>query len=150
MGLRVLASCALIALTGTVAACGGDDGDETTAAAEDAATLEIYDPAKPDGIVITNEDIVDPQPNVDAATGEPIVTFNFTLEGQRKFKQLTAGLEAGRNFVIEVDGEVVSEPVIDTTQYPNGIDAPGAQIQGGFTTAEAEELAASLGGSSAD
>ena len=48
--------------------------------------------------------------------------------------------------VLRVDARTASspEPRIDTGANPDGIDAPGAQIQGGFNQEEAEDLAAAL------
>lgn len=86
--------------------------------------------------------------------GEPatMVTLSFTPAGARRFRALTRaiarrGALTGRvqAMVISVDGRVVSNPTIDYTQYPDGLaGSAGVQIQGGFTAAQAADLAARL------
>jgi SecD/SecF fusion protein len=44
-----------------------------------------------------------------------------------------------------LDGQLITVPSIDYTQYPEGIDAStGSQISGGFTITSAQNLAAEL------
>ena len=44
-----------------------------------------------------------------------------------------------------LDGQLITAPSIDFTQYPEGIDAStGSQISGGFTISSAQELAQEL------
>jgi SecD/SecF fusion protein len=93
------------------------------------------------------------------ATGEPIVTFEFSGRGAKAFAQLTrtlarrgargaggvTGQEANQHFAIVLDDEIVSLPYIDFRVNPRGIDgSSGSLIQGGFTVAQARELASLL------
>jgi SecD/SecF fusion protein len=102
-------------------------------------------------------DLKDPKQNYDPQTNEPIVTFDFTKKGRNAFHAVTKRLaERGQlrqvpgqpvensfqTFAIVLDGKVVSRPFIDYRENPDGIDGrTGAQISGGFTTSEAQDLA---------
>jgi SecD/SecF fusion protein len=102
-------------------------------------------------------DLKDPKQNYDPQTNEPIVTFSFTSKGRNAFHDVTKRLaERGQlkqvpgqpvensfqTFAIVLDGKVVSRPFIDYRENPDGIDGrTGAQISGGFTTSEAQDLA---------
>jgi SecD/SecF fusion protein len=102
-------------------------------------------------------DLKNPEQNYDPQTNEPIVTFQFTGKGRKAFQTVTKRLaERGQlkqvpgqpvensfqTFAIVLDEEVVSRPFIDYRENPNGIDGrTGAQISGGFTTQEAQDLA---------
>ncbi|HTR72874.1 MAG TPA: protein translocase subunit SecF, partial [Solirubrobacteraceae bacterium] len=49
------------------------------------------------------------------------------------------------HFAIALDGQLITAPSIDYTQYPEGIDSSqGSQISGGFTITSAQELASEL------
>ncbi len=82
-------------------------------------------------------------------TGQPVVTMNFTGTGATDFENVTRTLaERGRivqsnqSFAIVLDGQLISNPIVDYTQYPTGIDASnGAQIQGNFSQSSAQTLA---------
>ena len=53
--------------------------------------------------------------------------------------------EALQHFAVELDGQLITVPSIDYTQYPEGIDAStGSQISGGFTITTAQNLANEL------
>lgn len=99
----------------------------------------------------------------DTTTGEPIVTFQFTDEGDAKFAEVTRRLaERGRalaarsggepdpiayfqHFAVVVDREIESWPSIDFEQYPDGIaGTAGVQISGLGSMAAAKEFAAVL------
>src|SRR5262245_11278402 len=102
-------------------------------------------------------DLKDPKQNYDPQTNQPIVTFNFTGHGRNAFQTVTKRLaERGQTkqvpgqpvensfqtFAIVLDQKVVSRPFIDYRENPNGIDGrTGAQISGGFTLTEAQDLA---------
>jgi preprotein translocase subunit SecD len=94
----------------------------------------------------------------DAATGEPVVFFEFTAEGARKFQRLTRRLAArGRmlaarsggdpqpwfqQVAIVLDREIKSAPVIDFRANPGGIPGDqGVQITGLGSVREAKDLA---------
>lgn len=82
-------------------------------------------------------------------TGQPIVLMSFTGKGASAFETVTRQLAVrGRlegqeqSFAIVLDGQIVSNPVVDYTQYPTGIDASsGAEIQGDFSQSQASTLA---------
>jgi len=82
-------------------------------------------------------------------TGQPVVTLSFTGKGATDFTDVTRTLaERGRiqqsnqSFAIVLDGQLISNPIVDYTQYPTGIDASnGAQIQGNFSQSSASTLA---------
>ena len=107
-----------------------------------------------DDPALTGADITDPEQGTDPATGAPSVTFGFTDEGAAAFQDLTRdiaqrGLEAGGgdpySFAIVVDDDIASRPIVDPVQNPDGIDgSSGAQISGGLTVDEAQQLAATL------
>jgi SecD/SecF fusion protein len=86
----------------------------------------------------------------DPTTGEPIVTMQFTGEGNKIFHDVTRD-EAIRgringspqHFAIVLDNEIRSFPQIDYEKYPDGIDPAGggAQITGLASLNEAKNLA---------
>jgi SecD/SecF fusion protein len=106
---------------------------------------------------LTGTDLKNPEQNYDPQTKEPIVTFNFTDKGRKAFHTVTKRLaERGQlkqvpgqpvensfqTFAIVLDQNVVSRPFIDYRENPDGIDGrTGAQISGGFSTPEAQDLA---------
>jgi SecD/SecF fusion protein len=101
---------------------------------------------------LSGDDIKNPEQQFDPQTNEPNVTFDFTDEGQQKFQEVTEAIaQRGlvnsvppipESFAIVLDDEIVSRPVIDPNENPNGIDGrSGAQISGGFEIQEAQDLA---------
>ncbi len=113
--------------------------------------------------VLNGEDIKNPQQSFDegaGGTGAPNVTFEFTSHGQNVFQRVTKEIahrgqeaqlpgvtheEALQHFAIVLDGQLITVPSIDFSQYPEGIDAStGSQISGGFTLSSAQELAQEL------
>ena len=86
-------------------------------------------------VMVSGEDLVDAQPGFDQRTSEPIVSFKFNLNGARKFAQATQE-NVGRPFVIVLDNEVISAPVI---REP--ILGGSGQISGSFTVQGANDLA---------
>jgi SecD/SecF fusion protein len=105
---------------------------------------------------LSGDDITDPRQEFDPTTNQPNVTFNFTGDGREKFHETTRRIaERGLNnaligrgpghFAIVLDGEVVSRPIIDPEENPDGIDGrTGAQISGSFDIQEAQDLATNL------
>jgi len=67
--------------------------------------------------------------------GNFVVTFNLDRRGAREFSRLT-GENVGRNMAITLDGKVNSAPRING-KIPSG----AGEIQGSFTSAEANDLA---------
>ena len=105
---------------------------------------------------LSGRDITDPKPGTDPQTNEPNVSFDFTDEGQRAFEQTTReiaqrgleeklpgtpGASVADHFAIVLDNEVVSRPIIDPDENPDGIDGrTGAQISG-LDFQESQDLA---------
>ncbi len=110
--------------------------------------------------VLTGSDITSPQQGSDETTGQPNVTFGFTSHGKSVFEAVTKKIahrgqeaqlpgvtheEALQHFAIVLDGQLITVPSIDFSQYPEGIDtSTGSQISGGFTLSSAQELAQEL------
>jgi SecD/SecF fusion protein len=113
--------------------------------------------------VLTGSGITHPQQSFNEGSGgngEPNVTFGFTSSGKGIFERVTKeiakrGQEAQlpgvpkeaalQHFAVALDGQLITVPSIDYTQYPEGIDASnGSQISGGFTITTAQELANEL------
>jgi SecD/SecF fusion protein len=112
---------------------------------------------------LSGTDIENPEQNSDPTTNQPNVTFDFTDDGQTAFQDVTrtiaqrgaaeappgicgtnpaAAANLSDHFAIVLDNEVVSRPIIDFCENPDGIDGrTGAQISGGFTLQEAQDLA---------
>ncbi len=101
-----------------------------------------------DDPALSGADITDPEQGTDA-NGAPSVTFDFTDEGRERFEALTgeiaeAGAAAGEPYSLAIilDGVIVSRSIIDYNANPDGIDGgDGAQISGGFSVAESQQLA---------
>ena len=113
-----------------------------------------------DNAELTGSDINDPQQQTDPVTNAPNVTFDFTDKGRKAFQTITRRIaQEGQaralgqvdantasalsgNFAIVLDSKVVSRPIINFLENPDGIDGrTGAQISGGFDIAEAQTLA---------
>jgi SecD/SecF fusion protein len=116
-----------------------------------------------DNPVLTGADITHPQQQFNEGSGgngEPNVSFGFTGHGKGVFERVTKdiakrGQEAQlpgvpkeaalQHFAVVLEGQLITVPSIDYTQYPEGIDASnGSQISGGFTLEGAQELAREL------
>jgi SecD/SecF fusion protein len=106
-----------------------------------------------DDVALRGTDIRNPEQAYDqgaGSSGEPIVTFQFTDEGRRRWEQVTreiaerglGNLNGNQHFAIVLDNELISVPFIDSTANPDGIDGrQGSQIQGGFTIESSQDLA---------
>ena len=109
---------------------------------------------------LTGDDIRNPEQQTDSITNQPNVTFDFTDEGREAFHEVTrriaqrgaekAGFgvsaeqasEISDSFAVVLDGEIVSRPIINFVENPDGIDGrTGAQISGNFSIQEAQDLA---------
>jgi SecD/SecF fusion protein len=110
---------------------------------------------------LSGKDITNPEQNFEPTTNLPNVTFDFTEEGREKFQEVTRRIaQRGRaeapvgvtsapqadqfsdHFAVVLDNEVVSRPIINFIENPDGIDGrTGAQISGTFTIQEAQDLA---------
>jgi SecD/SecF fusion protein len=113
--------------------------------------------------VLTGADVTNPQQGFDeggGGSGAPNVNFGFTSHGKQVFQQVTKEIAhrgqeaqlpgvskeaAQQHFAVALDGQLITAPSIDYTQYPEGIDASqGSQISGGFTITSAQSLADEL------
>src|SRR5215207_7328081 len=108
---------------------------------------------------LSGTDIKNPEQNFDQRGGnEPIVTFDFNDKGRKAFQTITARVAQrgadnanplnpdpesnSQHFAIALDNELVSVPLINYRENPDGIDgSTGAQISGGFTITSAQDLA---------
>ncbi|MDQ3822743.1 MAG: protein translocase subunit SecD, partial [Actinomycetota bacterium] len=109
---------------------------------------------------MTGDDLVlsGTRQDFDTGTSEPIVTMQFTDDGEDKFARITAeearrgkiytnlygggGEDVFQHFAIVLDNEIQSTPYIDFRQNPNGIaGGNGAQITGIGSLKEARDLA---------
>ena len=117
-----------------------------------------------DDIALRATQILNPQQRHDegpGATGEPVVTFDFTAEGSTAWQRLTRELadrgsrgagkqsdtNANQHFAIAIDDELLAVPYVDFRLDPEGIDPrTGSQISGAFTIASARQLAVLLAG----
>ena len=106
---------------------------------------------------LSGTDIKSPEQSFDQTVGnQPIVNFNFTDQGRDAFQAITRRVaERGvdnafgqdpeltsQHFAIALDDELVSAPLINWRENPDGIDGQnGAQISGSFTIQSAQDLA---------
>jgi SecD/SecF fusion protein len=116
-----------------------------------------------DDPVLTGADVKNPAQGLEEGgegSGQPDITFGFTSQGQNAFQKLTkeiahrgkeaqlpgVGREAAmQHFAVVLDGQLLTVPSIDYTNFPEGIDAStGSEITGGFTTTSAQNLANEL------
>jgi SecD/SecF fusion protein len=116
-----------------------------------------------DDTELTGDDITNPEQNVDPQTNEPIVTFDFTDEGQQAFAAVTQRIaqrgtevatllppgtppdQSFQSFAIALDNELISIATIDYIENPEGIDGrTGAQINGIGSLEETQTLAENL------
>jgi SecD/SecF fusion protein len=90
------------------------------------------------------------QADVDPNGGGPIVTMQFTNQGNKLFHQITREeaqrgqtLGVQQSFAIVLDDQIYSFPTIDYTKYADGIDptGTGAEITGLQSQSEASHLA---------
>ena len=79
--------------------------------------------------------MADAQPGISESTNSPIIKFRFHEAGASKLASFTRD-NVGRPFAIEVDGRVVTAPIINEP-----ILGGEAQISGDFTSGTAAQLA---------
>jgi len=139
---------------GTIVVCDvllSGDSAEACEGSSEGGTVDRYF-VMSDEPAMSGDDIRNPEQNFDPQSNAPNVTFDFTDEGRQIFEEITRGIaERGRinsfppqpeAFAIVLDDEIISRPVIDPDENPDGIDGrTGAQISGGFDLTEAQDLA---------
>ena len=84
---------------------------------------------------VTGRDVATARVSIDQNTSEPYVSVDFNAAGGKAFSDLTDA-NVGRRLAIVLDGNIHSAPQI-RERIPSG----RAQITGGFTSAEATDLA---------
>ncbi len=114
-----------------------------------------------DNPALSGTDIRNPEQSFDESAGnQPIVTFEFSDDGRRSFQEITREIAqrgadnalpgttpdtGSQRFAIVLDNELVSAPIINYRENPDGIDgSTGAQISGSFTPQTAQDLATVL------
>jgi preprotein translocase subunit SecD len=95
---------------------------------------------------LTGVDVSNPTVTSDPTTGEPVVSFEFSEDGQSAFQALTRRVaRRSGHFAIVLDGIVDSRPGLDSQSNPDGLDGRnGAQISGDFNLRKIEHLVWSL------
>jgi preprotein translocase subunit SecD len=86
-------------------------------------------------VYLTGSDLTTARVSIDQNTSEPYVSVEFNAAGAKAFGDLTEA-NVGRRLAIVLDGNVHSAPQI-RERIPSG----RAQITGGFTSADATDLA---------
>ena len=86
-------------------------------------------------IIISGDNLLDAQPQMDTQNNQTIVSFSLDRVGAKRFGKATS-TGIGKQLAIVLDGKIISAPVIrDTIASGNG------QISGGFTFQSATDLA---------
>tara|TARA_B100000780_G_scaffold192976_1_gene135987 strand:- start:945 stop:2498 length:1554 start_codon:yes stop_codon:yes gene_type:complete len=86
-------------------------------------------------IILSGENLLDAQPQMNNQTNEPVVSFTLDRVGAKRFgKATSAGI--GKQLAIVLDGKIVSSPVIR-----DAIVGGSGQISGNFTFQSATDLA---------
>ena len=86
-------------------------------------------------IILSGENLLDAQPQMNNQTNETVVSFTLDRVGAKRFGKATSS-GIGKQLAIVLDGKIVSAPVIrDTIPSGNG------QISGNFTFQSATDLA---------
>ena len=86
-------------------------------------------------IILSGENLLDAQPQVDNQTNETVVSFTLDRVGAKRFGKATS-TGIGKKLAIILDGKIVSDPVIQSV-----IAGGNGQISGNFTFQSATDLA---------
>ena len=86
-------------------------------------------------IIISGDNLLDAQPQMDTQANQTIVTFSLDRVGAKRFGKATS-TGIGKQLAIVLDGKIISAPVIRDT-----IASGSGQISGGFTFQSATDLA---------
>ena len=85
-------------------------------------------------IVMSGENLIDAQPNINNQNNEPTVSFTLDRLGAQKFGRVTTD-NVGKRLAIVLDGEIVSAPSINEP-----ITSGSGVISGNFSFQEATDL----------
>lgn len=88
--------------------------------------------------LVSGEDLVDAQANINQQNSEPVVAFRFDSKGALRFAEATQQ-NVGKPFAIVLDNQVISAPRINEP-----ILGGSGQISGNFTVESANDLAVLL------
>jgi protein-export membrane protein SecD len=86
-------------------------------------------------IIMSGENLIDAQPNINNQNNEPTVSFSLDRLGAQKFGRTTTD-NVGKRLAIVLDGEIVSAPSINEP-----ITTGSGMISGNFSFQEATDLA---------
>ena len=86
-------------------------------------------------IILSGENLLDAQPQMNNQTNETVVSFTLDRVGAKRFGKATS-TGIGKQLAIVLDGKIVSAPVIRDT-----IASGSGQISGNFTFQSATDLA---------
>ena len=86
-------------------------------------------------IIMSGENLIDAQPNINNQNNEPTVSFTLNRLGAQKFGRATTD-NVGKRLAIVLDGEIVSAPSINEP-----ITSGSGMISGNFSFQEATDLA---------
>jgi len=86
-------------------------------------------------IIMSGENLIDAQPNINNQNNEPTVSFTLDRLGAQKFGRATTD-NVGKRLAIVLDGEIVSAPSIN-----EAITSGSGMISGNFSFQEATDLA---------
>jgi protein-export membrane protein SecD len=86
-------------------------------------------------IIMSGENLIDAQPNINNQNNEPTVSFTLDRLGAQKFGRATTD-NVGKRLAIVLDGEIVSAPSINES-----ITSGSGMISGNFSFQEATDLA---------
>ncbi len=85
-------------------------------------------------IIMSGENLIDAQPNINNQNNEPTVSFTLDRLGSQKFGRVTTD-NVGKRLAIVLDGKIVSAPNINEP-----ITSGNGMISGNFTFQEATDL----------
>jgi len=85
-------------------------------------------------IIMSGENLIDAQPNINNQNNEPTVSFTLDRLGSQKFGRTTTD-NVGKRLAIVLDGEIISAPNINEP-----ITSGNGMISGNFTFQEATDL----------
>jgi protein-export membrane protein SecD len=85
-------------------------------------------------IIMSGENLIDAQPNINNQNNEPVVSFTLDRLGAQKFGRATTD-NVGKRLAIILDGEIVSAPSINEP-----ITSGSGMISGNFSFQEATDL----------